>query len=267
MGCPMTSAEWLTSSDPEPMLRYLIGTEEPRVQAVEMFPHARGSDRKLRLFACYCYHRVSHLLPHHAARTTVQVAERFADGTASVAEFLKAEAAVRKLVDALEPRWRASDGAERTSLHPTHAALALAGIVCWSEPQKAAWYAASNAHLELPYLANPGVGVHSRQRWEGEVAEKQAQCDLLRDIFGNPFHPVTLNPAVFAWNDATVARLARSAYDERHLPSGELEPSRIAVLADALEEAGAADESVAHLRGSGPHVRGCWAVDLCLGLA
>src|SRR5262245_33423960 len=134
----MTEAEWLTSSDPRPMLRYLIGTDEPRVQAVEEFPDARGSNRKLRLFACACYHRVSYLLPDPVARATVQIAERFADGTADVGEFLNAEATVRELSAALEPTWRASEGAERVALHPTHAALALAGIVCWREPEKAA---------------------------------------------------------------------------------------------------------------------------------
>jgi hypothetical protein len=37
------------------------------------------------------------------------------------------------------------------------------------------------------------------------------------------------------------------------------------VLADALEEVGGADEALlGHLRGPGPHVRGCWAVDLVL---
>jgi hypothetical protein len=38
-----------------------------------------------------------------------------------------------------------------------------------------------------------------------------------------------------------------------------------AVLADALEEAGADAELVEHLRGPGLHLRGCWAVDLILG--
>ena len=38
------------------------------------------------------------------------------------------------------------------------------------------------------------------------------------------------------------------------------------ILGDALEEAGCADEALlAHCRGPGPHVRGCWAVDLILG--
>ncbi|HEX4607782.1 MAG TPA: hypothetical protein VH092_06210 [Urbifossiella sp.] len=190
----MTEAEWLTSLDPRPMLRYLIGTDEARVQAVEAFPDARGSDRKLRLFACACYHRIAHLLPHAAARATVQVAERFADGTAGVAEFLKADVAVRELRAALEPRWRASRGAERVELHPTQAALGLAGVVCWWEPQKAAWYAASNARLEFPYLAIPDVDIHSPQRGKDEAAEERAQCQLLREMFGNPFRSAAFAP-------------------------------------------------------------------------
>jgi hypothetical protein len=238
------------------MLRHLIGTEEPRVQAVEKFPDARGSDRKLRLFACACYHRVSHLLPHPAARATVQVAERFADGTARVAEFLEAEAAVREFGNALEPRWRASDGAERITLHPAHAALALAGIVCWWEPQKAAWYAASNAHLEFPYLANPGVAVHSRQRWEGEVSERRAQCELLREILGNPFRPVVFAPD---WRTNVAVSLARQMHESRDF-------SAMPILADALEDAGCDNEQLlGHCSGPGPHVRGCWVVDLLLG--
>jgi hypothetical protein len=251
----MTEAEWLTSSDPEPMLRYLIGTDEPRVQAIEEFPNSRGSDRKLRLFACACYYRVSRLLPDPAARATVQVAEQFADGAANEADFRKAEATVHELVCALEPRWRASDGAERITLHPTHAALALAGVVCWSEPRKATWYAASNAHLELPYLANPGVGVHSRQRWEAEFAEKRAQCELLREIFGNPFRPFAIAPS---WLSSTVRALGQSIYETRRF-------EELPILADALEDAGCDNADILnHLRGPGPHVRGCWALDCLL---
>ena len=39
------------------------------------------------------------------------------------------------------------------------------------------------------------------------------------------------------------------------------------VLSDALEEVGASGDILAHLRSPGPHVRGCWAVDLVLGKA
>jgi hypothetical protein len=37
-------------------------------------------------------------------------------------------------------------------------------------------------------------------------------------------------------------------------------------LADALEDAGCTDADIlSHLRSPGPHVRGCWALDLLLG--
>jgi hypothetical protein len=64
----------------------------------------------------------------------------------------------------------------------------------------------------------------------------------------------------------TVVRLAQAAYDARVLPAGTLEPERLAVLADALEEAGCADEALlGHLREPGAsHVRGCFALDAIL---
>jgi hypothetical protein len=92
--------------------------------------------------------------------------------------------------------------------------------------------------------------------------ERAAQCHLLREVFGPPFRPVPVAPA---WQTRIVVQLAQAAYDERQLPSGHLDPARLAVLADALEAAGATGEIVAHLWGPGPHVRGCWAVDLTLG--
>jgi hypothetical protein len=93
--------------------------------------------------------------------------------------------------------------------------------------------------------------------------EIHAQTNLLRDIFGNPFRPVSLNPT---WQTPTVGSLAHAAYDNRTLPAGTLEPNRLAVLADALEEAGCDNaDTLNHLRQPGDHVRGCWAVDLLLG--
>jgi hypothetical protein len=89
-----------------------------------------------------------------------------------------------------------------------------------------------------------------------------AQCDLLRDLFGNPFRPATCDPT---WRTPTAVDLAQAAYDERILPAGTLDPALLAVLADALEEAGCSDRAMlSHLREPGPHVRGCWVVDLIL---
>jgi hypothetical protein len=84
----------------------------------------------------------------------------------------------------------------------------------------------------------------------------------LRDIFGNPFRPVTIKPA---WLTPIVKGLAQAAYEERVLPSGELDLARLKVLADALEESGCTEQTILdHLRGPGPHVRGCYLVDLLL---
>jgi len=53
--------------------------------------------------------------------------------------------------------------------------------------------------------------------------------------------------------------MAREIHDERRF--GDLP-----ILADALEDAGCSAEAVLrHCRGPGPHVRGCWVVDLALG--
>jgi hypothetical protein len=94
--------------------------------------------------------------------------------------------------------------------------------------------------------------------------ELAAQCRLLRDVVGNPFRPTpTLEPHLLT---PDIQALAYGAYDHRLLPSGHLDPARLAVLSDALEEAGCADsELLAHLRSPGPHIRGCFAVDAILG--
>ena len=75
------------------------------------------------------------------------------------------------------------------------------------------------------------------------------------------------SPALPAWNDSLVPRMANAIYEERALPEGQLDPARLAILGDALEDAGcpADHELLQHLRAPGPHVRGCWVVDLLTG--
>ncbi len=93
----------------------------------------------------------------------------------------------------------------------------------------------------------------------GHGWEQAEVAALYRDVVGNPFRPVVIAPAVLAWNEGTVRRLAQAIYDERAF-------DRLPLLADALEEAGCDDADVlAHCRGPRPHVRGCWVVDLLLG--
>jgi hypothetical protein len=90
------------------------------------------------------------------------------------------------------------------------------------------------------------------------VNERAAQADLVRELFGDPFAPSAFDDR---WRTADVLALARAAYDDQAF-------DRLPVLADALEEAGCIDAGLlAHCRGGAGHVRGCWALDLVLGLA
>jgi hypothetical protein len=76
---------------------------------------------------------------------------------------------------------------------------------------------------------------------------------------------VHIDPGWLAWSGGTVLRLAQAVHEEGGRPSGHLDPGGLAVLADALEDAGCTDpDLLGHLRGPGPHVRGCWALDLLL---
>jgi hypothetical protein len=81
------------------------------------------------------------------------------------------------------------------------------------------------------------------------------QAGVLRCIFGNPFCPGSFSPE---WRTDTVLALARQVYESRDFGA-------MPILADALQDAGCDDEDVlSHCRGPGPHVRGCWVVDLVL---
>ena len=76
----------------------------------------------------------------------------------------------------------------------------------------------------------------------------------------------TIPPTVLNWNDRAIPRLAEAIYEARRLPEGTLDNAQLATLADALLKAGCDDEAlIQHCRSEGPHVRGCWAVDLFLG--
>jgi hypothetical protein len=93
--------------------------------------------------------------------------------------------------------------------------------------------------------------------WCGNLLKRS--LSLLHCIFGNPFRPVSLDPAWLHCNGGTVRKMAEAIYDDRAF-------DRLPILADALEEAGCTDRAVLdHCRGSGAHVRGCWVLDLLLG--
>jgi hypothetical protein len=190
------------------------------------FLHGKASERKLRLFAVACCRRVWPQLTGSLWREAVERSERLAEGQAGSEE-------LAILPARLWEEWRLpADAAARLAV-----SVELDAGAAWEVARVASW-------------ANP-----HRSRAD----EQLAQCQLVRDVFGNPDRPATacLKPQVVA--------LAQAAYEERELPAGTLDLARLAVLADALEDA-ACDQAdlLAHLRGPGPHVRGCWAVDLLL---
>jgi hypothetical protein len=145
---------------------------------------------------------------------------------------------------------------------------------------------ASKASDELEKNCVQGAGIDAERLWNAAemawsvTAAWQHVCEvpiiarhvggglpdviaLLREVVGNPFRFPPVDPA---WLNDAVVSLARAAYCERTLPAGTLHADRLAVLSDALEESGCNDQQfLAHLRSGGPHVRGCWALDLVLG--
>jgi hypothetical protein len=236
---PQTETGWLKAVFVAPMLYCL--RERGQV-----------SDRKLRLFAAACCRRAWHLLQDERCRNAVAVGECYADGLASAEELGRAgEAAMSALDELCTARGHNIRVVLRKA--PFVFPRGAAGAIRWA--CAAAWTAGEGGE---------------RAAWTAEgvanTKELAANCDLLRCIFGNPFRPATLAPVVLTWHDGLVVRLAQAAYEERQLSSGTLDNSRLAVLADALEEAGCTNEVIlGHLRGPGPHARGCWPVDLCLG--
>jgi hypothetical protein len=95
---------------------------------------------------------------------------------------------------------------------------------------------------------------------EADKAEYAAQCDLVREVFGRrPLQAVTVSPAVLAYHGGAAHRLAEAIYEGRRFED-------LPMLADLLEAAGLTDaDLLGHLRGPGPHVLGCWALDAVRG--
>ncbi len=302
----MTESQWLTSADPVAMLQQLelIG---PRCQGESGV--GRINDRKLRLFACACCRALGSLLTD-VQRVRIVLAEK-------------------------EPWHQAASG----SVHAEY----LAQDAITEYARTLGRERCINYALGWLESVNAFNVASQAPAWLQMLVDLPTQAILLRDIIGNPYHPMPLpwaqgapvdgelEPPYCPWFTPTVLALAQNAYDERLvrkcrrcLGSGRMEkngsdhrcgdchgdgytfdgiidPDRLAVLADALEEAGATEENAAdllwHLRGvvgcdrcegagtveissgwekcpsckgeglvpPGPHVRGCWALDLILG--
>jgi hypothetical protein len=276
----MTEAEWLASDDPVGMLEFLRGSPKGEDSATwwnsswRVEEPATGIDRRFRHFACSCCRRIWDRIPEACNRDAVATVESYLDGHASAAAVeaaLVASSAVEyregETGRRTEPGYWAVKYLGRGFYKLTAGASALvvsAMVLFMSDPEYG-----EEARLAFDGCFYTAAGVFlSPFRWPAPVppavmAERNAHAHLLRCVFGNPFRPATfdgvrLTPAGLS--------LAAAAYDDRSLPSGELDPARLAVLSDALEEAGCDDAAIlSHLRSPGPHARGCRALDLLLG--
>jgi hypothetical protein len=259
----MNEEQWLDSTDPREMLEHLR-------------TGGMLTDRKLRLFLVACCRRIWHLLKDDRCREAVGVAEQFAEGLATEEERSSAEDVVVHASRAINEAngdvllWPKSDLAALASCSAcgivTGPPAELAGVipVIGNMKMGSASVGAGSAGGAV-YFATLDLSQDKATADTKRAEEHAAQCQLLRCVYGNLFRPQPpLGPAWLRQHDVVV-RLAQAAYDGRVLPAGTLDPDRLAVLSDALEEAGADAGLVEHLRGPGPHVRGCFGLDLLLG--
>jgi hypothetical protein len=241
----MIEAEWQACRNPAAMVAYM---------------DSRASARKRRLFPCACVRRVWSQLTDPRSRRAVEVAERFADGLATGSELRAAHEEAESITDigVVPATNEAAPAAARDVAAPE-----VAGAL-FSPFNRVPRLAADAARFEA--MRRAVASGKMRLPPGSKEAEQAVQADLARCIFGNPFRPLIFSPAVLAFNDGAAVKLATVIYAEPDPASGELDTSRLAILADALEEVGVEDRGVLdHLRGKGPHARGCHVLDALLG--
>jgi hypothetical protein len=234
----MTEARWLVCKDPQEMLDVL---------RAKLTRTASGR-RKLRLLACASVRRFWDVMLDRWDRNAVLVAERYADGQASKAELLAAREAARDYIT----RRRGGGGPSITWPAQLVAVEGAWEAATWAlrDCADTAWLLARDSLSWAKDMAK-SASVTGEKRWH---------CLAVRDIFHSPFHAVPRAAASWLrWNDGTVPKIAQGIYEERAF-------DRLPILADALMDAGCDDEAIlSHCRGEGPHVRGCWVIDLILG--
>jgi hypothetical protein len=237
----MTETEWLDCGEPLRMALFL---------------HSRRTcGRQIALFGCACCRRIWHLLSDERCRKAVEVLERSQEGLVPegevVAAWRNAYAAWPSMAQA------AADVAYNT---PLARGMSGAGLAVYQMMDQDVQCCETAAVAAADFAS-----VEADARDAALTAERSAQFHLLRDIVGNPFRPVSVSPSWLSGNASLPLKLAQALYEERHLPDGVLDSVRMAVLADALEDAGCTDADLLdHCRSGGVHVRGCWVLDLLL---
>ncbi|VTR97201.1 Uncharacterized protein (Fragment) OS=uncultured bacterium PE=4 SV=1 [Gemmata massiliana] len=183
-----------------------------------------ANQRKLRAFAIACCRRIAPFIDDPRMIAALDAAEQFVDGATSS--------------DLLTEHHRAVSDSYSDAQYEQ----AWAAIWCASRAE-VGWNVSSHAVQVLEF-----------EKWGSEYS---AHCDLIRDIFGSPFCPVTFSPE---WLTTTATAIAAQMYQSRDF-------SAMPILADALQDTGCDNPDVLnHCRDAGAtHVRGCWVVDMVLG--
>ncbi|QEL15292.1 hypothetical protein [Limnoglobus roseus] len=197
---------------------------------------AAGSERKLRLFGILCCQQNDDLFRGDKRLLgAIELAQRFVEGGVTEQDRAAVESEV---YDA----WEELHFDELDDYLQAPATLLSVKFDLWN----AEWCASLTDSLGSEESGFPG----QKSECDAELA------DYLRDIFGSPFRSVATDPR---WLTPTAVGIAQGIYADRAF-------DRLPILADALQDAGCEDADIlAHCRGDGPHVRGCWVVDLVLG--
>jgi hypothetical protein len=184
--------------------------------------------------------------------TAIEYMERFADGEGAASELTAAQGEAHKALREIDSR-PPPEGIKRTDIPELSAAQAAFHLV----NKDAIWcaHATFKTSAAISDTLRPHLGDDARApKWAEQL---RTMCQLIRDIFGNPFRPVAFHKT---WRTSTAVALARQMYESRDF-------CEMPILADALQEAGCDNEDIlAHCRDANqPHARGCWVVDLVLG--
>jgi hypothetical protein len=297
----VNESDWLVSEDPAAMLGAVTPWPDfpsgPRVG--EQVRPPTVTTRKLRLFACACCRLIWPLLTDSRSRRAVEVAERYADGEPNYFELAREISETASIhVEAMRGSILEEEIAAAVNRCVTDGCFSSGRLlVCYACPP------AAQAAILRDLAGNPWRPVTlpwvERTVNVPESAVKRNPFAAAAARAGALKRTIRTCP----WRTPTVIALASAAYAESRqvtcskcegigcpycggsemgyhtgcfdcpvcngtgrFSDGLLDPDRLAVLADALEDAGCENADVlGHLRSPGPHARGCWALDLILG--
>jgi len=222
--------------------------------------------RKVVLYVCACCQRVRSLFPSEDFRAVIDWGEEQADHLSKVNT---TDLSGRVVLDMYTIDDLTFDWPEDTVDYCLAWSARWLSVLIWADNDDRNHTSIPNMIAQAvwlhqygkPSLSSPTLS-HSFARDYSELpaevkAERDAQCFIMRDVFGNPFRPIVLDPH---WLTPTVLALANQMYESRDV-------TMMPILADALQDAGCDNDDILnHCRDEKQvHVRGCWVVDLVLG--